>query len=916
MTPEDRELLLQLRRQQADLHLILGRLDLQLRELESRHVESMGLPPIPEEIELPPIPTLTDFPPLPVATPPPFAPALPPVPQPSFEFHLGRWLTRIGVVLFVLAALSIDGYFHLHRLLGPWGQLSLGAVTALLVAWYGQRIERKRPERKALGRTFLLAGLAGLYACFYAATHASGWQVITEPVLGGLLLLWTAVYFLFLAERKNSQILAVMALALAYIGTAMNPVASFTLRADMFLAITAALILARRGWTVFAFVALIATYLAVLRDLVIDENGDLVLDTSRTLEFAPYAIYIIAAWVIFTIGMVLTEVPTFRGKRRLAFLSLNNAALAILLFLATYIAGYGHGPQGWALLGTGLALLVTSRFVGWAQHEPDRIMAAYAAQGLALLTLGIIGVFTGVTRGVLLLVETLFFGAAGAFSGDRVLKFATYAAAFFATFFLAWEIEINAHHPWLLGFGGAFVMLLNAWWARSDVRHSPKSHRTFVLSSFGYSVLTVVLMFVGLTVFLNADSLPAGLALSGVALTLLIYVLVIYELPPLAQILVLAAQILVLFPVESGEDLPWWSTALVAAATLFLLTWWTRQRAVQTGAGTTVLKLVYALSLFGVTCQAVRPWVDDQGWMIAACLLSLVYLAWGMWTRVWAIAIIGQLFLALAVEHFFFPPGGWELHRLGWHAWAAIVPIAVVFGIGHAGSKWLRIAPGIPSAWRGPLHAVASCYLLVALAMTIRWVAAVITPLDQVPTFLLLGALLLAWNVLYTSLFGVRCSFVLTAIGLWLYVALLGAHAREMATGLTALAFLGFLLQPSLLGDPERPLVTWLENRALLIFAIAGSWLFTSVWVETRWHAGCLTLGWALFALCLFVLGLLSADRRPRWCGIAILIAAVLRVLCVDLWGLSTGYRVLTLVGLTLITLVLGFGILRSARKG
>ncbi len=147
--------------------------------------------------------------------------------------------------------------------------------------------------------------------------------------------------------------------------------------------------------------------------------------------------------------------PTFRGGKRLAFLSLNNGGLVGLLLLTTVISGYGHGPCGWVLIGAGLAFLLVSRFAGWASIEPERVMTAYAAQGLALVTAGIVVLYTGITRGVILMIETFFLGLAARFNRDIVLISSAYVSAFFATLFLIWEISVNSHHPWLLGFGGA-----------------------------------------------------------------------------------------------------------------------------------------------------------------------------------------------------------------------------------------------------------------------------------------------------------------------------------------------------------------------------------------------------------------------------------------------------------------------------
>lgn len=927
MTPEDRELLLSLRQQHQAVQQSLDRLQAQLAELEARangaHAPSqVTLPPLPTEVALneAPLSFEVSLPPLPQPEPllPPLPPSPSPVPVPgrSLEFQFGRWLTRIGAVFFVLFLISADGYFHLHRLLGPWGKFGLGALISLFFIVVGQRLERKKAHLLFFGRTVTAAGLAGLYVTFYAAGSFAGLQVIRSPLLEGLLLLWWSAYVFVMAERKKSQLLALFAITLAYISTALNPLHPFTMAADLILAATAVIFLLRNGWATLSYFALLGTYLAFLRQLIMADDGELVLDTSRTLHFWPHAIYLMGAWLIFTAAVFFSTDTSFRGAKRLVFLTLNNGALAGLLALTAYIAGYGYGAVGGMLLDTGFVLLITSRIVGWVRMEPEKVMAAYAAQGLALVTAGIMVVYTGLTRGVLLLLETLLLGVAGAFARDRVLTVSTYFAGFFATLFLIWEIGLHAHYPWLLGWGGAAVMLMNAWWARADIRHGPEARHTVVPAAAGFSALALGLIFIPMAVELSASALPPALAFVALALTFSVYFTELYELPPLSQILLLIAQGLVLFPVENGEELPWWSTFWVAVVTLLLLTWWTRQQVTRSGPWTIALTFLYALALAGLAYQTVRPYVDTQGWMISASLLSLAFLVYGAFSRVWPIAAIGQLFLAVAVSHFFLLPNPGAPFPWTWSA--AAVPLVVVFATACATHNWLRLFSEIPESVRGPFNVLAYGYQLLALGMVVRLVFAQVPALDQISMFLFLGTLMLSWNVRHPSAFGVRCSFVLSAIGMILYLGSFRTDAHTMATFLNGLAFLVFLAQPALLRQQGQALVTKLESWALILFSVGTGWIFVSYWVWTRSSSGYLTMSWALYALFLFLFGQLVGERRFRWCGLAILVVAILSILWTVLFrlgSLSSGSRVLTFVVLTVISLGLGYLILRFADR-
>lgn len=939
MTPEDRDLFFSLQREQRELQQAMDRLGAKLDALAARAngaapetflppIPIAALPPpmaphVPADLRLPPLPADSAdsadsaipaaLPPIPPVAPAAAAPAPAAEGKPSLEFHFGRWLTRVGAVCFVLSIIFfgtwIDVQFHLHERLGPWGKLGIMGFVSVAASILGQRLERKRPGMAFFARTLTAAGWAGLYATIYSAYSVDNLKVISDPLIEGLLLLAWSVFVFLMAERKKSQTLALFSITLAYIGTASNPIDHFTMAADLLLAAMAVLFLLRNGWTVLPIFSVVGTYLALLHRLLIDQSGAIILDTSRTLHFLPHAFYLLTAWLLFTLGVILARAPTFHGARRFALLSLNNGAFAGLIALTTYIAGYGYGDMGWVLLGTGVLYMVTSRFAGFADIDPVDAMGAYAAQGLAIFTAGLIVACAGTTRAFALMTETFLLGIAGAFAGDRILTITTYVAGTFATIFAIWEISVYAHHPWTLGFGGAAIMLMNAWACRGEVRHSPRARSDVVLSSSSFCVLAVALVFSALNAELGQNALPPALALAALALTFSIYYISLYELPSIAQILLLIAQSLVLFPADTGEELPWWSSGIVAAVTLTLVTWWSRQRTVRPGPWIVPLNFLYALALVGLATNGIRPYLDDQGWMIGASLLSLAFLIFGAFSRVWSVAAMGQAFLLVALDQFFYPAG--EGTAFPWTWLAAAVPIVVVFSTSLATFEWLRVFPDIAPRWNRFLRLAAHVYQLLALAMLVRWVLAEVAPLDQVGAFLFLGTLVLSWNVRRDNPFGIRCSYVLSAFGVVLFLGIVGSHAEPLVTALNGLAMLLFLSQPALLGHEGRSMVTRFETWTLILFSTALAWIFVSAWVWTKISPHYLTLGWALAGLVIFLFGRAVEEKRFRWCGLGMVLAAILRVVFYDMWGLSTGYRVVTFFLLAIITLSIGYAILR-----
>ena len=293
----------------------------------------------------------------------------------------------------------------------------------------------------------------------------------------------------------------------------------------------------------------------------------------------------------------------------------------------------------------------------------------------------------------------------------------------------------------------------------------------------------------------------------------------------------------------------------------------------------------------------------------ALVLLSLAFLVYGAFARVWSIAAMGQAFLLVALYQFFFPSG--EAGSFPWSWLAATVPIVVTYAVSVATFEWLKQFPDIPPAWSTFLRSAAYTYRLLALAMVIRWVLALVAPLNQIAAFLFLGTLVLSWNVRREFPFGIRCSYVLTALGAYFYLGNYGSHAREMSTLLNGLAMLLFLSQPALLRHEGKELVTKFESWTLILFSSALFWMFTSAWAWTRLSPHSLTAAWALAGLLIFLFGLLVWEKRFRWCGLGIILAAILRVAFYDLWGLSTGFRVMTFFLLAIVTFSIGYSILR-----
>ena len=910
------------------------------------------MPPIPEPISVPPpvpspaqesfsaVPEIPVMPPLPEIPPPVFAAQPEPAPPPEtapvegagLEIQVGRWLARIGVVfaLFTViffGALVKERYYHY---LGPWSKVTILTLVSTALIATGLRLEKRDSKMLVYGRTLAGGGMACLYYTLFGASYVSQLQVIHDPALSGFLLLAWSAGVLFLAERRKSELLSIFAISLAYFSSAITPGNGFSMTADLILAATAVIFQLRNAWTGLSYLCLVGTYAGFLRQAV-DVRGPLDFQWVGTLDFWPSAVYLTGAWLIFSAAILLSRSPAFAAGKRMAFLCLNNGAWVGLLVVAAQLGAFGH--LGQILEATGFVLLAACAVAQVMQADAPDVAGAYLAQGLGLLTGGVAIVYSGVTRGLLITMESVFLVGAGAFSRKTILRLGGGATAVLGAWYLADELLRDSAFPWVLTFGGALAMLANAWLARvgrsrtyeiaeksplgslspssvASVRRLPSD---WIASSALYTILALGLLAIGICCHSGPRWIGPDLALATLVLTASIYVLPMVEWPPLAQGLLILGQLLAFgMPLlnEGSNSSSYnlfafpqatWSAPVVALVTLLLATWWARQKVVLAGWWRQPLMGVYALAMVVYSYNTFHPHATAQTWMITAALLSLVFLAYGAWSRVWAFAFAGQILLAMAVFTYIWDIGD---HGFPWAWWAAAIPIAVVFSTG-----WIarEILPRyVKPENQATLRFVARIYQSVSLGLLIRWVFGV-TPSSEITLALLaLGTAFVFGCAHLRSSYGVRAGLVLSAAGIAHYLAAWDGASSYAFTWADATAFALLLAQPALIRRSARELISDEEAWILILTSSAAGWLFVSNAVNAV-DPHNLTLGWAIFALGLTVVGFAANERRQRWCGLGILVAAFIRVAVHDFWMYSDEMKVVTFLALTVICLGLSF---------
>ena len=374
----------------------------------------------------------TAAPAVPSAVPPPIPtrPETAAPPRDSLEMQIGStWLVRIGVVV-VLTAFAFFGDYLYHNVVPHLGRaakvallyVGAGALTGLGTWLERSRQARDQPRLGQYAQVVFAGGLSAIYYVTYVAHYFENLRVIDSALLAGLLLLaWTA-FMVFLADRRNSETLATVAILLAYYTAAINDgVAGFTLFSNLALSAGAVFLLRRHLWRVFPFASLLATFGSyAFWTYYHSYLGWRGVDTPPHAHHGPGGFWIEAAfllvyWTLFTWVVFTASEQVLPPVRRANFAGLNNGAFYLLV--TWLVLGEGSGWFWKWSLGFGVVLLGLSEACRRRNPPTDNQTAsAYLLQGVLAVTVGFLAYFSGWQLSVVLAAEAVVLIAA---SGQR-----------------------------------------------------------------------------------------------------------------------------------------------------------------------------------------------------------------------------------------------------------------------------------------------------------------------------------------------------------------------------------------------------------------------------------------------------------------------------------------------------------------
>ncbi|HYP06886.1 MAG TPA: DUF2339 domain-containing protein [Bryobacteraceae bacterium] len=802
-----------------------------LRSLSNRLSELEGLRFATPDVALPP---MAMPPPLPYS-PEPQAPEPepvvafepPPIPQveveaaevdqeaprPAVDWEAvlgGNLLNKLGVLLLIVGIALFLGYSL--RELGPGGRIAVGVLASLTLLGGGLFAER-REDYQLFGRGLIGGGWAGLYFTAFAAYAVPAAQIITDPIIGTLLLASVSAAMIGFSLRYRSETVTGMAYLLSFLALAISGIATLAIAATIPLAASLIYVAYRFGWMRLIMAGLPIAYAVFF------------LHSQAMTAAQPHLtkVLLLTYWIVFEAADVLrpsgSRLPFFLNAICFSFLAWGSPAIAASAYAAS-----------------------TAMRIAYKREYRGAVTAFAVLCGSAVYEHT-----SGLTTVACLLLEAQLVFLAGVRFQERFVRWLGAGAFIVAIGQLLTEGAMSHTREWaILTAIAALAMYVNRWLHRE---------------SFGYSFAGTAL-----TALVLATETPLEwLGVCWLALTGVLSVVhsrteardFFWQTLAMASLAVSVLGAVNVIGIDQPSPLPW-GPQLVAALMLFAGAMRSRFAAAAATCGT-VMAAVLAWNILPASLVAL-------GW--AAIALMLFETRWKLQGEAMALAAFGRLFFAnfdtaerlltstpvVALQYYFYVRG----RRLFVYTGAIAAAALMRFELGrlHAVVGWslMFVICQFFGARRDNRDLRYQAYLLAAVTFVHCWVtnfyepavfarvwigAAVIASLfvahlvsrrDQEtfarPLFSTLGSALLS-VLLYYEVSGKVLTMTWAVQGAVLLGC--GFGLRERHVRLTGLALLAaciaklFFYDFATLDTPYR-IASFLVLGALLI---GGSWVYT-----------------------------------------------------------------------------------------
>jgi Predicted membrane protein (DUF2339) len=837
----------------------------------------------------------------------------------DLEVKLGtNWLGKIGIASVVLGLTFLLERAVEH--MGAPGRVLLGVVLSVAMIAVGFLYERNQRYR-ILARAFAAGGWALLFWLSYAVYHVAATRVIDSAETDFLLMLAAAAAIVWYSLRYRSQSTTGLALGLSYLTVGIHPTSVYSLGASVVLALTVVTIVLRMHWFALEVAAILATYFnhyLWVSPFVEAMGPHRVEFAGFRTSFALLAFY----WLLFRLSYIYRR-PANDVEEKFS----TAAALLNGICLLGMLKYQSVHPEWtfWALMTIGWIEL------GLAALAATRRRAAFvvlATVGSALLVAAFPFRYADSQLSWFWLIVAEIFLLAGVFTREIVFRRVGAVTTFLVTVYMIFvtappyvgELADAAGADPLyataaLFAAGALVCYCNAYWVRArlpDLFAFEVDSGAMVVTGYvggALALLAAWFAFPGLWTAVAWAALALALDLAGKRFKQRALVVQgnVVAVAAIARVATLNF--------SAGSAWHGISMRLITVAMTALLLY---MDAALGGAAeqdsaqdeNSVWSLLAAAHMWGASILLyVLAWYEFAplnvavAWAAGAVALLEIGLRKKMSFLVWqSYAALAAVFFRICVvnlqESYLQGPGANTGISLRLYT---VLPIALAYffadwRIRRTADSELnaRLRPGaavlpylgtiaivallyfeLPSAWVAAGWA-STALALIALAYLLKRADFLYQSLGLA---VLVGVRTVVWNfvqatVADVSFWQTRMAFVGVTIAL-LFAALPFAFAwRRVAK------------------DGDAP---GLEKRPEQVFFFAAFSLLTAL-VALEAASGHLTVAWGIEGVSIFLFALALGERSFRLAGLGLLLACVLKTFALDVWGMDSQSRWITLI--------------------
>ncbi|HXH65829.1 MAG TPA: DUF2339 domain-containing protein [Candidatus Limnocylindrales bacterium] len=382
-------------------------------------------PPTPKPPVTPsPAPPPASTTPHPPAPPRPTPPPLSPPPQPAhlsareatsqLEESLGKnWLNKLGIIALVIG-ISLFLAYKFPSLTNP-EKVGLGYLVSFVILGTGIYLERSDRYR-IFARALIGGGWALTFFVTYAMHFVQYTRVIDTEAVDLILLFLVAAAMVVHTLRYDSQVVTGLAFLLAFFTVGISEDTIYSLSAGAILALGLIAIVHRRRWfelEVFGILAAYVNHFIWLTRVVIPAVGH----HHMFPEFVPSTVLLCLYWATYRWSYIAREIKNQNEERISTFAALLNTSLLLGLFKYQSVR-----PElaFYALLLLGAVELSLGQLP--ATRRRQIAFAILSTIGIILLVAAIPFKYSGMDTAVIWLAEAQMLILAGVFTREILFR--------------------------------------------------------------------------------------------------------------------------------------------------------------------------------------------------------------------------------------------------------------------------------------------------------------------------------------------------------------------------------------------------------------------------------------------------------------------------------------------------------------